>query len=200
MRLSVPPEMTGRSLIRAAAQAENAKPAEAAAAPSEADILRGQDLFQGKIRLANAGAACNACHEVVNDAVIGGGVLAAELTTVFSRMGMPGVGAILGRPPFPVMQAAYENKPLTEDEIRSLIAFLQYADAQHFYHRPRDYGLGLFVSGTVGGGALLGLLSFVWRRRKQWSVYQPIYDRQLKSVWEDTDDRPSVRSTRDQPE
>lgn len=166
-----------------AAAAGAASAAESAAeAPSEAHILRGQDLFQGSIRLANGGPACNACHDVVNDAVIGGGILAAELTTVFSRMGTPGLQAVLGRPPFPVMQAAYEGKPLTEDEVEALVAFLQYTDSQHLYHSPRDYGAGLFLSGVVGGGVLLGLFSLVWRGRKRASVYQTIYDRQIEST------------------
>jgi mono/diheme cytochrome c family protein len=166
------------------ATAQVAPPAseQAVAEPSESDIHQGQDLFQGTIRLANGGPACNACHEVVNDAVIGGGILARELTTVFSRMGMPGVAAILGTPPFPVMQAAYEGKPLTADEVRSLVGFLQYADAQHFYHRPRAYGTGLLLSGTVGGAAFLGFFSLLWRGRKRRSVYQSIYDRQLAAI------------------
>lgn len=149
------------------------------------NVLRGQDLFQGITRFENAGAACNACHDVKHDAVIGGGILAAELTTVFSRMGGSGVGAILGQAPFPVMQAAYEGKALTDDEITYLVAFLQDADEQHLFQRPRDYGIGLFASGTVGAGLMYLLFAFIWRGRKRGSVYQEIYDRQIKSHIDD---------------
>ena len=89
----------------AAAPAAPAAPVAAPASPE--DIEAGQAMFQGVTRFENDGAACNACHDVRNDAVIGGGILAAELTTVFSRMGSAGVKAILGQAPFPVMQAAY---------------------------------------------------------------------------------------------
>ena len=148
---------------------------------SEVDILAGQDLFQGTIRFENKGAPCNSCHHVRNDAVMGGGILAAELTTVFSRMGRAGVQSILGQSPFPVMQAAYEGMPLTENEVTQLVAFLEYADSEQYHQLPRDYGLGLFASGVVGSGVLFGLFAFVWRGRKRGSVNQEIYDRQIKS-------------------
>lgn len=144
-------------------------------------VLRGQELFQGTTRFVNSGPSCNACHDVKHDAVIGGGILAAELTTVFSRMGGSGVGAILGQAPFPVMQAAYKKNALTDDEITYLVAFLQDADEHHLLQQPRDYGMGLFVSGAVGAGAVYLLFAFIWRGRKRGTVYQEIYARQIKS-------------------
>lgn len=152
---------------------------------SEEDILAGQDLFQGTIRFENHGAACNACHDVRHDAVIGGGILGAELTSVFSRMGKAGVRSILGQQPFPVMQAAYVDKALTETEVRQLVAFLEFADSEQYNQLPRDYGLGLFASGVVGAGILFGLFGFVWRGRKRGSVNQSIFDRQIKSRLDD---------------
>jgi mono/diheme cytochrome c family protein len=159
----------------AVAQVEPEEPA------SEDDILTGQELFQGNIRFENNGAPCNACHDVRNDAVMGGGILAAELTTVFSRMGKAGVQSILGQSPFPVMQAAYEGKALTENEVTQMVAFLEYADSEQHHQLPRDYGLGLFASGIIGSGVLFGLFAFVWRGRRSGSVNQEIYDRQIKS-------------------
>lgn len=154
--------------------------------PSMEDVVRGQELFQGTTRFQNGGPTCNACHDVKNDAVIGGGILAVELTTVFSRMGGSGVGAILGQAPFPVMQAAYEDKALTEDEISYLVAFLQNADEEHLFHQPRDYGIGLFASGAVGTGILYLLFAFIWRGRKSESVNQEIFDRQINSATDNT--------------
>jgi mono/diheme cytochrome c family protein len=156
--------------------------AEVSPQATEAQITRGQELFQGTVRFANEGPTCNSCHDVQNDAVIGGGILSKELTTVFSRMGGPGVRAILGRPPFPVMQSAYLDRALSEEEIGSLVAFLEYADKEQLNHQPRDYGIGLLSSGLVGTGILFGLCSFVWRGRKKGSVNQTIYDRQVKSI------------------
>jgi mono/diheme cytochrome c family protein len=169
--------------VESVAVAVQATPAPAPA--SQEDIEKGQAMFQGAIRFENSGAACNACHDVRNDAVIGGGILAAELTTVFSRMGAPGVKAILGRAPFPVMQAAYADKSLTDEEITALVAFLEYADSEEYNQLPRDYGIGLFLSGAVGAGILFVFFEILWRGRKTGSVNQEIYDRQLTSVIED---------------
>lgn len=162
----------------AATPAASPAPAEPA---SPAQITTGQELFEGRQRFENRGPACNSCHEVKNDAVIGGGILARDLTQVFSRMGGPGVTAILGQAPFPVMQAAYKDHVLTEGEVTSLVAFLQDADANHAFQQPRDYGMGLFVSGLAGAGILFGLFATIWRKRKASSVYQAIFDRQVKS-------------------
>ena len=133
------------------------QPAPAAVPASQEDIEKGRVMFQGATRFENGGAACNACHDVRNDAVIGGGILAAELTTVFSRMGGAGVKAILGQAPFPVMQAAYEDKPLTDEEVTALVAFLEYADSEEYNQLPRDYGIGLFLSGAVGAAAFFSV-------------------------------------------
>jgi cytochrome c2 len=157
-------------------------PEPAAIPPTEANIRLGEKLFEGSQRFENGGPACNACHHVRNDAVMGGGILAAELTTVFSRMGVPGLKAILGSAPFPVMQAAYQDQVLTEEEVGGLVAFLQYADSEEYNQLPRDYGIGLFVIGIVGAAILFLLFGVVWRGRKVGSVNQAIYDRQVKSV------------------
>jgi len=163
-------------------EAPGAAPAAAPLVFTDEDIALGEQLFQGRVRLSNGGPACNSCHEVTNDAVIGGGILAKELTTVFSRLGGPGVRAILGSPPFPVMQQAYKDEPLTESEVKALIGFLEHADDEQTLHQPRDYGIGLFTSGVAGAVVLLGLYSLLWRRRKRFSVNQSIYDRQVKSI------------------
>jgi hypothetical protein len=149
---------------------------------TEEQVVLGQNLFQGTTRFANSGPTCNSCHDVTHDAVIGGGLLAAELTTVFSRLGGPGVRAILGSPPFPVMQRAYADKPLTEDEVAALVGFLQQADEEQALHQPRDYGIKLFGAGVLGAAVLLGLYSLFWNGRLRGSVNQEIYDRQVKSI------------------
>jgi cytochrome c2 len=159
----------------------NQAPTEPARKVTEEDILRGQELFQGNIRFSERGPACNSCHHVKNDAVIGGGILAKELTSVFSTMGEPGVRAILGTPPFAVMEQAYRDKPLSEDEVHALVAFLQRADEQQSFQQPRDYGIRLAGTGAVGTVLLLGAYALIFRQRKRASVNQAIYDRQVKS-------------------
>ena len=162
----------------AAAPAAQAAPA---AEPHPADIQRGQDLYEGKIRFANGGPSCNACHHVTSDALLGGGVLAAELTLVFSRMGKEGLTAILAGSPFPVMQAAYAGKEFSAQEISALVGFLQHADKEHARQMPKEWGLRMFSAGAGGVVVLLGIFSLAGRGRKKRGVNQEIYDRQIKS-------------------
>ena len=151
-------------------------------AATEEQVVLGQELFQGHVKFENGGPTCNSCHDVTNDAVIGGGVLAKELTTVFSRLGGPGVRAILGSPPFPVMQRAYQGKGLTEDEVVALVGFLERTGAEQSFHQPGDYGRNLLLAGVIGTALLFGLYSIMWRRRLTGSVNQAIFDRQIKST------------------
>jgi mono/diheme cytochrome c family protein len=155
--------------------------ADANTKPSAEEIARGQDLFQGNIRFENNGPSCISCHDVVNDAVIGGGIFAKDLTTVFSRMGGEGVRAILGGPPFPVMEAAYRGKAFNESEIKALVGFLQNADEEQANHQPKDYGWGLFNAGASGMLLITGFFWLIGRHRKKRSVNQDIYDRQIRS-------------------
>jgi mono/diheme cytochrome c family protein len=145
-------------------------------------ILLGQALFQGHTRFTNGGPTCNSCHEVTNDAVIGGGLLARDLTTVFSRLGGPGVRAVVGSSPYPVMQRAYLENPLTDDEVVALVGFLKKADEEQAFHQPRDYGPKLFGAGVAGTLVLFVSCSLVWNGRKRGSVNQAIFDRQVRST------------------
>ena len=163
----------------AASSAQAAKESAAVATPDE--IQRGQDLFEGKVRFANGGPSCNACHHVTSDALLGGGVLASELTLVFSRMGKQGISAMLGSAPFPVMQAAYAGKALSENDIGALVGFLQHADKEHARQMPKEWGWRMFSAGAGGVVVLLGIFSLAGRRRKNRCVNQDIYDRQVKS-------------------
>jgi mono/diheme cytochrome c family protein len=171
--------------LESGAAAAGVTPSQAPAKPArkvtQEDVLTGRELFQGNIRFAERGPTCNSCHHVKNDAVIGGGILAKELTSVFSTMGAGGVRSILGQPPFAVMEQAYRDKPLTEDEVHALVAFLQDADEQQSFQQPRDYGVRLAGTGVVGVALLLGAYALVFHRRKRASVNQAIYDRQVKS-------------------
>ncbi len=164
------------------AESFGATPAAAVVEFTEEQVQLGQELFQGTTRFVNSGPTCNSCHEATNAAVIAGGSLARDLTTVFSRLGGAGVQVIIGAPPFPPMQRAYQDKPLTEEEVVALAAFLRRVDAQQALHQPRGYGLKLFAAGVGGSALLLGLYSLVWSRRLQGSVNQRLYDRQIKST------------------
>ncbi len=176
----------------AAGRESAASPAQAAAAaPTPDEIRLGQDLYEGRVRFASGGPACNACHHVSNDAVLGGGILAKDLTTAFSRMGKQGIAAILGNAPFKVMALAYAQSPFTDDEIHAVAAFLEFADKRHRFEKPSEHGWSTYIGGSVTAGmvtagaagvlVLLGIFSLAGWRRKSGSVNQAIYDRQVRS-------------------
>ncbi|MCC6850276.1 MAG: c-type cytochrome [Deltaproteobacteria bacterium] len=157
-----------------------------AAAPERAataeEILRGEELFRGSVHFTNGGPACSACHHVTQDAVVGGGVLAMELTTSFTRLGGPGVRAILAAPPFPVMAQAFNGKPLTEDEMIAVGGYLQSVGQRpESYNQAREDTFKLLGGGLGGVSVLLGVYALVWRRRKTEPVNREVFARQVRS-------------------
>ena len=149
---------------------------------TDTDLALGGSLFQGSTRLAAGGPACNTCHHVHVKGVMGGGILARDLTKVVTRMGAPGVQAILGSPPFPVMQQAYTNHDLTENEIFALTAFLQKVDLDQEKETYSTFGAQIFSMGIGGAMLLMVLYAMIWMNRKKKRVYGSIHDRQIKST------------------
>lgn len=151
--------------------------------PTPEMVRQGQDLFLGAKRFAAGGPSCNACHNVINAAVLGGGTLAVDLTESFERWGADGIVGTLPRKgapsPFPVMQVAYEGRDITAEESVALVAFLQSAHAQRATQKPNDLGTKMLLAGVGGVALLLLLFSLIGQGRKRRSVNQDIYDRQV---------------------
>ncbi len=145
---------------------------------SEEDIAMGASLFEGSTRFQNRGPACNACHGLNNDAVTAGASLAVDLTTAYSRISGAGLAAMMAQAPFPAMQVAYGDRPLTEGEIDSLVAFFAHADEASDSQQAADYGRRMLFSGVFGAVLLFVLMPVWWRNRRTGSVNQSIYDRQ----------------------
>jgi mono/diheme cytochrome c family protein len=196
-KAGLPPSMPNLGLTRPEAEAVSAyienkgtgagkeppAPAakEAAAKSTPEQISLGQKLFEGSVRFANGGPACNACHHVSHQAVTGGGILAADLTRSFSRVGNEGLDSMVANAPFPVMQVAYEGKAVKPEEIRALAGFLQSAETESVSPQTGTYGWRMFFGGAGGVVVLAGFFSLIGGRRKKRSVNQDIYDRQIKS-------------------
>ena len=165
-----------------AAGAEPAAPPAVVPAVTDEQVALGGELFQGTARLANGGPSCMSCHDVRSEDVVGGGSLAIELTDAVTRLTVPGIGAVLRNPPFPVMQRAYAERPLTDAEVEALVGFLQNADAEQELYEARAYGMQFLLAGVAGAVLLLGLYSLTWRGRRKGTVYQVEFDRQVKST------------------
>jgi len=153
---------------------------------SEDSIRSGQMLFNGRKRFTNGGASCISCHNIDRPDVVAGGSLAKELTNVYSRMGAAGVKAIIDNAPFPTMAKAYDGRSLSDHEIIDLAAFLQSVDGGS--RNGPFYGARLFFSGLGGAIVLFALFAIVQTRSKKNSVNHEIYERQVKTTWEDNNE------------
>ena len=144
---------------------------------------RGRDLFDGKVRFTNRGAACNSCHNVDMKGFISGGALGKDLTHVITRLSAPGVAGIVSGLPFPQMKSTYGTRPVTDQEIADITAFLTTADKPV---PPKTFtsnvGSYLLVWGAAGFVILLILFSLFWMKRKNRTVNLRIYNRQIKSA------------------
>lgn len=167
------------------ADAETKSPQEPAATPSavikktatRAEIERGKTLFQGEQRFFHGGASCMSCHDIRSAVIVTGGRLAKELETSYSRLGEARMRAVIEKPPFPVMREAYQENPLTEDEIADLVAFLEQADKEQGDEPQKHYGAVMLFAGMGGFIGLLCFYSVFWSNRRRRSVNQDVYDR-----------------------
>lgn len=153
-----------------------------ALAQEPGDAQKGQDLFVGKIRFTNQGAACNSCHNVDMKGFISGGALGKDLTHAVTRLSAPGVESIISGLPFPQMKETYTSRPVTQQEIADITAFLVSADKQIPANTTSKIGKYMLTGGLTGIIILLVLFSFFWMRRKKRPVNFFIFKRQIKSV------------------
>lgn len=149
--------------------------------PTESDIAMGQDLFSGEQRFENGGPSCISCHNLATDRIIPGGLLAKDLTTVFSRMGGDaGLTAILNAPPFPAMTEAYKNKPMTKNEIFAVTAFLNTVEKESGTQLATAIS-PLLTYGFIAFLIWVGIVLLLWFHRKKYAVNKRIFERQVKS-------------------
>ncbi len=135
-----------------------------------ADIETGRQLFLGEQRLANGAPACVSCHSIAGVGGLGGGTLAStvgaqypDLTNAFNRNGGEvGLRAALGAPQFLVMKQVFADKPMTEEEVIALTAYLGDTARITEPQPSNDY---LIVYGLVGAIVLLLAFDFIWIKR-----------------------------------
>jgi len=129
--------------------------------PTAGGIDAGYDLFIGQNRLDERGASCASCHTAGEVGNLGGSSLGPDLTDAYELLGgQAGLSAWLANPPSPTMTPIYSDRPLTQDEITDLVAFL--ADAPN-QDRPSTNVDWLVIGGLVGLIVLLVGMAVVWR-------------------------------------
>lgn len=134
------------------------------------DIDLGRKLYSGEIPLANGGPSCISCHSAGHTGVLGGGTLAKDLTHVYAAYNDNGMSQALKKLAFPVMDTVFLNKPLTDDEIFQIKAFLYSADKAGIEVATGGFDKKFLLLGLGGGVLAMGIIDFTWRRRRKHSV------------------------------
>lgn len=135
------------------------------------DIERGRKIFDGTSRLTHNGPSCISCHSVNDPTMFNGGLLAADLTETFTRLGAPGIDGILRNPPFPAMVNSFGSSPLTDEEVKNLLAFLYETNkrsASPFSPLLSQFTLLLGI--VVGLNVVLIVLLIRWHSVKKYST------------------------------
>jgi cytochrome c2 len=146
---------------------------------TEENVARGKALFQGERNFKNGGASCVSCHHVNAADMVQGGLIAADLTNTFSRIGgLAGIKGIIDFPPYPAMKDAYQHAALTEEESVQLQVFLMRADKNGIVSETSISDL--MKQGIFGVVILLLVISLVWFKRKKRSVNYQIIKRQRR--------------------
>ena len=140
---------------------EPAAPVAPVEAPEAGDIDRGHELFQGGDQLDNGGGSCASCHTAGNVGNLGGSSLGPDLTDVYEKFGgQAGLAAWLTNPPSETMTPIFADRPMTDNEIADLVAFLADAPSQD---RPNDAVDWLLFTGLAGLIVLIGGMAAFWR-------------------------------------
>lgn len=144
----------------------------------------GRKLFHGQQRLTNKGPSCISCHHVSDpQSAISGGTYGLELTKMYETFGQEAIHTFIGNSPFPVMKAAFEDRPVTDEEVQQLTAYLQYtSDTGATQATSVAAGLQFLWIGLGGLILILLVIYLSWRKRKMGSVNKKIYRRQLQSI------------------
>jgi mono/diheme cytochrome c family protein len=90
-----------------------------------ANVDRGRGLFQGKVRLANGGAACSSCHGVRDGGETRGGTLGPNLTRAYVAYQDRALTSFLKRPCFRRAPESSQAIYLTPEESFAIKAYLR---------------------------------------------------------------------------
>jgi cytochrome c2 len=161
---------------------ESAVAVDILSATTAENINTGLRLFSGSQQLTNGGAACTSCHKVRDERIFSSGTLAKDLSESFDIMGSAGMAAVIKSPPFPVMQVAYANHALTEEEVINLTAYLKSVSKERIYQRPRDLSMIFAFFGLMAFSMILMSTVILYFKRKKFPVNRKILERPSKVI------------------
>ena len=78
------------------------------------------------------------CHQVTDDELTGGGLIAPELTNVYTRLDENSIIKRIINPYHATMQEAYNGKPVSDEEAAMLLSFFKNAGTKGAHQQQRD--------------------------------------------------------------
>ena len=146
---------------------------------TQEDMVSGRHLFEGIQRFENGGPSCISCHNDLSNYFFSENSYSTkDIRKSFETLGEAGVKAILESPPFPVMQEAFDERPLNEHEVHDLLVFLRDHASTRADTSPAS---GYLLYGLIGAVLLLFFIAVVWQGRKAKTVNHRIFRRQISS-------------------
>lgn len=148
--------------------------------PEEKGLLipAGALLFEGNDKFEAGGVSCFACHHVSYEGMKQGGSLGTDLTNSYAKYnGAAGLKGFIMTPSSAVMEAEYARHPLTEEEILSLVVFLEDANGKE---TPAIKSGLLLVGGIILSCILIFVIMILWSEKKHSGINLKILQRQLK--------------------
>jgi hypothetical protein len=129
-----------------------------------AGAAEGRDIFLGRHRLANGGAACISCHSVAGLTPMMGGKLGPDLTRAFEKMQTrKQFVAWLSAPATPTMAPIYKEHPLETDEILPIVDFFE--ESKQASSDDAVASMSFLLLGLGGTVFALVVFDYLWRRR-----------------------------------
>lgn len=109
-------------------------------------IQIGRGLFSGSVKMINGGPGCITCHHVTEDILPKGALIAPDLTNVYTRLDEQTIMKYATKPYHAVMQAAYQDMPVLEEEVTYLISFFKYVGTSTTFQQKRDQRAASFLN------------------------------------------------------
>jgi len=98
----------------------------------------GRGLFSGSIRFSEGGPACITCHNVTEEILPKGALIAPDLTNVYTRLDQPTLYKVITKPYHLTMQEAFQGRGLMESEVDYLVAYFEFVGTSTDHQRQRD--------------------------------------------------------------
>jgi cytochrome c len=142
--------------------------------PSDSAIERGKNLFTGELALKNGGPSCLSCHHAKGVSSFGGGTLATDLSSSFSKFGAEALYAGILSSGFPIMRDVYKDSPISEKESHDIVAFLSQVPKTQ---SERNYLLLFLLFGVGGTFFCIGVMALLWPQKKEKSLRKRLVER-----------------------